>query len=52
MPKGPEKSEPDAAEAKKNAPHTPRRVVSMERICALAEPKRKKPWKVGLGWLG
>ena len=23
----------------------------MERICALAEPKRKKPWKAGVGWL-
>ena len=27
-------------------PQKPRRVVSMERIRALAEPKRKKPWKV------
>ena len=27
----------------------PKRVVSMERLKALAEPKRKKPWKAGVG---
>eukprot|EP00913_Durusdinium_trenchii_P007736 g7265.t1 len=28
-----------------SAPTRPKRVVSMERLKALAEPKRKKPWK-------
>ncbi|CAL1127193.1 unnamed protein product [Cladocopium goreaui] len=39
--------EPPAATLPPKSDETkPRRVVSMERIRALAEPKRKKPWKV------